>query len=209
HASACARCQALLAAMARTAPPAPTRSWWRSPIITWLVPITAAAAAVLVWVDMSRPRLDRSAQPVPVAARDAIAAGPPVELPGALPSGQPAGAAVGRGSAPALRAPRPSAPARSAEPAAPRQEAKADAERVPLAAAEAPRAPSPVPPQANAAAASADAAASLRPPAAAPQRVEAPAPPSSVATFDRRAAGVSAQAFARELAPAPPQVVSS
>src|SRR4030095_13059838 len=51
HAADCARCQALLAAMARAAlldPARPGAPWWR-PAFRWLVPLTAAAAAVLVW----------------------------------------------------------------------------------------------------------------------------------------------------------------
>jgi Photosynthesis system II assembly factor YCF48 len=51
HAADCARCQAMLAAMARTAPLTPARSassWWM-PSLRWLVPVTAAATAVLLW----------------------------------------------------------------------------------------------------------------------------------------------------------------
>ena len=51
HAADCARCQAMLAAMARTTPLAPAQPvapWWK-PAFRWLVPLTAAAAAVLVW----------------------------------------------------------------------------------------------------------------------------------------------------------------
>jgi hypothetical protein len=51
HAADCARCQAMLAAMARTTPLAPAQAvapWWK-PAVRWLVPLTAAAAAVLVW----------------------------------------------------------------------------------------------------------------------------------------------------------------
>ena len=51
HAADCARCQAMLAAMAKTAPAAPAAAaapWWM-PSLRWLVPLTAAAAAVLVW----------------------------------------------------------------------------------------------------------------------------------------------------------------
>jgi len=51
HAADCARCQAMLAAMARTAPLTPAQvvtPWWK-PALRWLVPLTAAAAAVLVW----------------------------------------------------------------------------------------------------------------------------------------------------------------
>src|SRR5262245_46146291 len=57
HAAGCARCQSLLAAMARTAPPAVSRSWFRSPILAWVAPLTAVAAALLVYVQLApRPR---------------------------------------------------------------------------------------------------------------------------------------------------------
>jgi len=49
HAANCARCQAMLAAMALTAPPAPARRWWRAGTYKWMVPLTAAAAAVVLW----------------------------------------------------------------------------------------------------------------------------------------------------------------
>ena len=52
HAADCARCQALVAAMARTAPPAAARSWWRAPVMGWLVPLTAVATALLVWMNL-------------------------------------------------------------------------------------------------------------------------------------------------------------
>jgi hypothetical protein len=47
HAADCARCQAMLAAMAKSAPPPPARAWWRMPALGWIVPLTAAASAVL------------------------------------------------------------------------------------------------------------------------------------------------------------------
>lgn len=51
HAADCPRCQALLAAMVRTAPPvAEARSWWRIPALGWLVPLTVAATALVIWV---------------------------------------------------------------------------------------------------------------------------------------------------------------
>lgn len=51
HAADCARCQAMLAAMARTTPlgPAPAAAPWWKPALRWMVPLTAAAAAALVW----------------------------------------------------------------------------------------------------------------------------------------------------------------
>ena len=53
HASGCARCQALLAAMVTTAPPtaaAPARAWWRMPAFAWIVPATALLLVVGVYV---------------------------------------------------------------------------------------------------------------------------------------------------------------
>ena len=52
HAADCGRCQALLTAMIRTAPPAVAAApvWWRMPSLGWLVPLTAAATAVVIWV---------------------------------------------------------------------------------------------------------------------------------------------------------------
>ena len=61
HASSCPRCQALLAAMARTAPPAPARGWWHASTIGWLVPVAVAAAAVLLWINVPAKRTPPSA----------------------------------------------------------------------------------------------------------------------------------------------------
>ena len=51
HAADCGRCRALIAAMVRTAPspadaPAPRRRW----SFAWLIPATAAAAALAIWI---------------------------------------------------------------------------------------------------------------------------------------------------------------
>jgi hypothetical protein len=54
HAADCARCQAVLAALARTTPPAVARAWWRRPAIAWLAPLTVAATAVIIWVTVPR-----------------------------------------------------------------------------------------------------------------------------------------------------------
>jgi len=58
HASDCAHCQAMLAAMARTAPPVPARGWWNAASVRWLVPIAAAAIVVATWVGIDRGRHD-------------------------------------------------------------------------------------------------------------------------------------------------------
>jgi Putative zinc-finger len=73
HAASCARCQSMLAAMARTAPPAVTRAWFRSPIVAWAVPLTAAVAALLIYVQvmpLSRPadRAFATSPPAPAAS---------------------------------------------------------------------------------------------------------------------------------------------
>src|SRR5947207_10532008 len=54
HASDCAHCQAMLAAMARTAPASPRQAWWTIGSVRWLVPIAAAMVAVAVWVVVNR-----------------------------------------------------------------------------------------------------------------------------------------------------------
>jgi hypothetical protein len=86
HAADCARCQALLAAMVTSAPAiAPTR--W--PVLrsfseggwAWLTPLAAAAAAILLWINVPRSTVDRAATPPAVvtakAEPPAIIAGPP------------------------------------------------------------------------------------------------------------------------------------
>lgn len=69
HAASCERCQAMLAAMARTATPVPDRKWWQVSTVRWLVPIAATAAlAVAVWIKSpgNRQRLFvRPVSPVP------------------------------------------------------------------------------------------------------------------------------------------------
>src|SRR6266542_1689182 len=54
HAAGCARCQAILASMVRTAPETAARPWWRMLTVKWMVPIAAAATAVVLWVSVDR-----------------------------------------------------------------------------------------------------------------------------------------------------------
>jgi hypothetical protein len=85
HAATCARCQAMLAAMARTTPIVATRKWWQTTNVRWLVPIaTTAALAVVVWVKSPVGRQARPAAAGSVSAPiaetrtvDAVAAKPP------------------------------------------------------------------------------------------------------------------------------------
>jgi len=59
HAADCARCQALLAAMARIEPHSPSR-WWRPSTFGWLAPLAAAAAAILIWISLPSSSIDRA-----------------------------------------------------------------------------------------------------------------------------------------------------
>jgi len=54
HAADCAHCQAMLAAMARTAPAPERRVWWSAPAVRWLVPVATAGLVVAVWVGVER-----------------------------------------------------------------------------------------------------------------------------------------------------------
>lgn len=68
HASQCSRCTAVLAAIERTAPLAPARhAWTPARLVRWLVPLTAAATAVAIWIAVP----DRPITPVePAPAQD-------------------------------------------------------------------------------------------------------------------------------------------
>ena len=91
HAADCARCQAMLAAMARTAPLAPAQGvapWWK-PAFRWLVPLTAAAAALLVWTIV--PPRDGQVAVHQVSESAATTPPPPVATPS---SREPAAVAV-------------------------------------------------------------------------------------------------------------------
>jgi hypothetical protein len=67
HAADCPRCQAMLAAIIRTAPaPVTATLAWRKLPLGWLVPLTAAAAAVVLWVVVPGPTPPQQ-RPGPVA----------------------------------------------------------------------------------------------------------------------------------------------
>ena len=86
HASTCVRCQAMLAAIAKTAAPSVTRRWWQTAIFRWLMPVVAtSAAAVVLWLKTPEPRPSqplRSNQPSTVV--DAPAPVPPAAEESAL-----------------------------------------------------------------------------------------------------------------------------
>ena len=51
HASRCSRCTAVLTAMERSSPaPVPTHVWTPARVMRWLIPLTAAATAVAIWI---------------------------------------------------------------------------------------------------------------------------------------------------------------
>jgi hypothetical protein len=213
HASSCARCQALLAAMVRTLPPAPARKWWQTSTFGWLVPIAVGAIAIVVWVNVPTSRSGRLARPPQPAsaassaagasagraeAKDALREATPASPPAASPPQRPAGGEQRRAAA---------APPRPA-PESAMQSPPAAAELDQPRGAPAPASPAAPPPplQSQTAAppqiAAADAAAPAKPsaPVAAPMFREPP-------VYDQNSAGARAQAMAKALA-APAQIVS-
>lgn len=76
HAADCSRCQAVLAAMIRTEPPMESRPWWRSPAFGWLVPITVAAAALVVYVRMDPRPMESQVAHAPAVAAPAATTSP-------------------------------------------------------------------------------------------------------------------------------------
>jgi hypothetical protein len=66
HASACARCQAVLAAVIRTAPPAASkRAWWRARSAMWLAPLAGVGVAVALWVAVDERGAPSATAPAP------------------------------------------------------------------------------------------------------------------------------------------------
>jgi hypothetical protein len=82
HLSDCARCQVLLSTLLRSAPaPAPSESAWSRWQLRWLVPLTAAATAVALWVAI--PDEPSSVPTFKAAQRVQSVEEPPVEAPAA------------------------------------------------------------------------------------------------------------------------------
>jgi translation initiation factor IF-2 len=122
HAATCSRCQAVLVAVIRTAPPAtPKSSWWRARSAVWLAPLAAAGAAVVLWVAVDVHRGSRTADPLvsrtaraelPTLASQDRAPSVPPAAPGAKPEPQDALSS-------ALSEAKPAAPGRAKPSAAP------------------------------------------------------------------------------------------
>ncbi len=175
HAAECPRCQGVLAAMVRTMPPVAPRVWWRRPAFVWLAPLTAAAAAVVVWSNVPRSTIVapdaqsaamRAPEPVPNLAAPAS---PRAEFERKSPAAPSAPAA---GAASALERNRAAAKRGTPEPV--QQNALADRAAVPAV----PSAPG---------AAEDRTAAVQQPSAPAPPTAAAPAPPSPATTAETSA----------------------
>jgi hypothetical protein len=84
HAADCARCQAMLAVMARTAATKPSRERWSWASLRWLVPAAAAMTVFAIWLAVDRnqrgapQRTAPEAAAAPQAVRQVVPA-PPVE----------------------------------------------------------------------------------------------------------------------------------
>jgi hypothetical protein len=81
HLSECSRCMALLATMIKTLPePEPVKRWWGTSSLRWLVPLTAGAAAVLVWIAVPRDN-PRQLPEQTIARTEAIPVAPAIQEP--------------------------------------------------------------------------------------------------------------------------------
>src|SRR5262249_13818659 len=107
HASSCARCQALAAAMARTTAMEPRpRSWWRASTFGWLVPLAAAAAALLLWINVPTDRPAQFATIQPVQPASPVVTQPPAATADSRIESKPAGRASDAAVSPRKVAPR-------------------------------------------------------------------------------------------------------
>ncbi len=133
HAADCMRCQAMLAAMVRTEPAAaePARGWLDARV-RWLVPLATAAAAVMLWVGLSRDLLAPGSPPQVLTQMEKqtepnVGRAP---APAPLPQAQPTEASKRVEPDPATRqravASPPAPPARTQAPPVPEKPAAAD-----------------------------------------------------------------------------------
>ena len=81
HAADCGRCQALLAAIAASTPAELVKPWWRAHMAGWLLPLSAATAALIVWTIVpgrtsSSQSRDRAARTVDTPAMAPVATPP-------------------------------------------------------------------------------------------------------------------------------------
>jgi hypothetical protein len=203
HAATCARCQAMLAAMAKIAEPLPARKWWQASTTRWLVPIAVVPAlAVVVWMNVPAERQAATAPPrsdfTPLSAPAAVAEAQPAEV--AAPPAKATGALQRPSDAkrlerrPAVQEPRPTL-ADSAAPAATTETAPSSALQ-----------------QQDAAAAAAqkfrarDASASAAPAQASSAQAPSVQPPRAQAPAELRSA--AARGIAETVVISPPQAIT-
>ena len=111
HVADCERCQALVAAAIKTMPAPVARSPWRLSFMGWLVPLTVAAAAIAIWVNVNT---RRSAESRAQATAPKVAAAAPrqdVALPSATAQPSISPGSPGSPGSPAPAAPQAQAPA--------------------------------------------------------------------------------------------------
>lgn len=165
HASSCSRCMAVLAAMERTAPATPVRHVWApARWLRWLVPLTAAATAIAIWVLVPNRPITSVAPPVESSTaatvrEDAASARP------SIPAQAPESGTLSQNQnpAPGARSPEPQAKGESLAKADSqanvelqrrdefrRERAEAESANAPAAVAEAPASPPSAPPPAAA-----------------------------------------------------------
>ena len=81
HLSDCTRCLTLMATMMKITPePAPVNRWWGSRTLRWLVPLTAGAAAVLIWIAVPSDEPRRSLEQT-IARTEAVPVAPAEQQP--------------------------------------------------------------------------------------------------------------------------------
>jgi hypothetical protein len=91
HLSTCSRCQSIVAELSRMEPTPATPAWWRRGLrVQWLVPATAAAAALVIWfvVPSAPPSTDRFEPAREAASRTEPEPTAPVTPPAPPASGQ-------------------------------------------------------------------------------------------------------------------------
>jgi hypothetical protein len=130
HLSICPRCQAIVAELSRMQPAAAAPSaWWQRGLrVRWLVPVTAAAAAIVIWFAV--PRTPPSVTEFAPVREAASRAEPEAAAPAAAP---PAPAQEPAPPAPLAAAPATAAPAAAPLQDAPRAESFARQRQAPAA----------------------------------------------------------------------------
>jgi hypothetical protein len=96
HVSECSRCLAMAAAMQRTMPEPAQPASERRALWRWIVPLTAAATAVAIWIavpQLHSPRPERALTRNAVQERESVVL-PPADAPTPPPAAPPAGASV-------------------------------------------------------------------------------------------------------------------